>query len=204
MARLRGPLERTDRDRVTTRQDSPEPGDHLYEDDNCKIWDVISADAQRLAQMKRFNGYIASVPESGIEDLSQLAVLHILERITANPAFLVRLQEPAVRNAYIVATLHNIARAMYRKYCRRNKLLRNASELLIKDEEDGRSKLDLYEHITWLLEHTDPAGNARLAIDVAVGSTTLQEYAAKMGVSLRTAQRHFLDGIQTLRNLAQN
>lgn len=44
-------------------------------------------------------------------------------------------------------------------------------------------------------------GPARLAYDIAEKRTTLQQYASEKNVSLRTAQRHYLDGVEELQRL---
>lgn len=171
--------------------------------DLTALWSLVDSDLRQLAQSRRITDVLSLSPEIASDDVRQLAALHVIERLAKQPDFVNVLTDRDLRRAYLFATLHNYSRALQRRTRRRRSLAGRVSQILEREESANLDKTDLYEIYAKLLERAPPTGPARLAIEVISEVTTLPKYAEEAGVSLRTAQRRFLIGMNELREIAR-
>lgn len=171
--------------------------------DLTALWSLVDSDLRQLAQSRRIIDVLSRSPEVASDDVRQLAALHVIERLAKQPSFLNVLTDKDLRRAYLFATLHNYSRALQRRARRHRALANRVSQILEQEQPADLDKSDLYEIYAKLLERAPPTGPARLAIEVLSDVTTLPKYADQAGVSLRTAQRRFLIGMDELRELAR-
>ncbi|MCC6427438.1 MAG: hypothetical protein IT435_11525 [Phycisphaerales bacterium] len=91
----------------------------------------------------------------------------------------------------------------YETLRRRDTALRHRMHATRPDEVESPAKnaerIEQIDALLRLASQIPPDGPARLAYNIAEKRTTLPDYAAENRVSLRTAQRHYLEGVKQLR-----
>ena len=141
------------------------------------------------------------------EDMGQDVAVSILEASEANPELGERLADPEQLTRYARTCLRNAARTCLRKQrVRRCVHSFNDPEYSSAEEriDPGRISAEDFEDATWIVQRLrrDLGTRGRLALDVACGQGTIEQYAADRLISVKRARMHFMDGCQFVHRTA--